>query len=51
MVNSYNAIVMCENCGVSCNVTIESSIRTSAHLRLKSEPCENCGFRLKKITD
>ncbi len=42
----YEAIVRCYNCGKSISIMVNVGTRLKDHIRLKSEPCTNCKFRI-----
>lgn len=45
--DTYFAEVECFNCGKKAEVEVDRGRMVKEHIRLKSELCKNCNFRLK----
>lgn len=45
-IETYEAIVSCNNCGKTLSIDVKFGVRLKEHVRLKSELCCNCNFRI-----
>lgn len=43
---TYQARVVCKNCGEMNVFPVENNLLVKDHLRLRAEKCSNCNFRM-----